>query len=726
MPKKTIIALSLLTLIVISLGFTDHLTLSQLKQHQHALQLWIDGRPVTATLSFFLTYLLVAALSLPGAALLTLAAGALFGHVMGFILVSFASTLGATAAFLLSRYFFKDVIQRRYHSQLQTINRGMEQEGAFYLLTLRLVPIMPFFVINLLMSITPLRTATFYWVSQLGMLPGTLVYVHAGTALGAIEAVGDIFSSTLLIAFTLIGLLPLVAKRVINALQQRRQWAHFERPQQFDRNLVVIGAGAGGLVSAYIAAAVNAKVTLVEQSKMGGDCLNTGCVPSKALIQSSKVAHLIAQADQFGLKATAAKPDFAAIMKRVKEKIAAIEPHDSVERYTQLGVEVIQGQAKLIDPWRIEITLSDGSRQQLTTRATILATGAEPMVPEVEGIEDSRYLTSDTLWAHLCTLTDIPERIALLGGGPIGCELAQALNRLGAKVTLIEQSERLLLREAPEASALITQTLSQEGVQILTQHRLIRCEPNQLVLANTSSNPAAEQTMIPYDCFICAIGRKPRLEGLGLEVFSKKSKKSKKDIHKTPTTLSVNEHLQCLAPNLYAVGDLIGPYRLTHAASHQAWYASVNALFGQFRRFKVDYRVMPSAIFTDPCVARVGLTEAEAIEQQIPYEVTRFDLSELDRAIVDDQTDGFIQLLTRRNSDKLLGVTLVGAQADGLLVQYVTAMKHGIGLNKLLSTIHAYPTMGESSKYAAGVWKRARVSPRLMRLLAAYHAWRLG
>ncbi len=672
-------------------------------------------QPIMVGGAFLLLYVLVTALSLPGAAVMTLAAGALFGLFWGTVIVSFASSIGATMAFLVSRYLLNDAVQNRFSDRLKPINEGIKKDGAFYLFTLRLVPVFPFFLINLLMGLTPIRAATFYWVSQVGMLAGTLVYVNAGTQLAQLDSLSGILSPSLLLSFVLLGVFPLIAKKILAVVKARRVYAAYQKPSHFDRNLIVIGAGAGGLVASLIAAAVKAKVTLVESHKMGGDCLNYGCVPSKALIRSAKLAHQMRQGEHYGLENSDPRFSFRKVMARVHDVIRQIEPHDSIERYEGLGVEVIQGYAKLVDPWTVEIQRNDGVVQRLTSRAIVLATGAQPFVPPLPGIEEVGYVTSDTLWEEFAELDEAPKRLVVLGGGPIGCELAQSFSRLGSEVTQIEMAERIMIREDTEVSELAKASLQRDGVAVLTEHKALRCESEgdskRLIVEHNG-----EEKTIEFDALICAVGRVARLKGYGLEALG----------IETDRTIVTNEYLETLYPNIYAAGDVAGPYQFTHVAAHQAWYAAVNAIFGQFKKFKADYRVIPWTTFIDPEVARVGLSEQEAKEKGIAVEVTRYDLGDLDRAIADSAAYGFVKVLTVPGKDRILGVTIVGEHSGDLLAEFVLAMKHGLGLNKILGTIHTYPTWAEANKYAAGEWKRAHAPTRVLAWLEKYHTWRRG
>ncbi|MEL7560026.1 FAD-dependent oxidoreductase [Stutzerimonas chloritidismutans] len=711
--KVALIALVLVLLagfFVFDVG--QYLTLDALKAQQAALDAQVQAHPWVAGSVFFIVYVLVTALSLPGAALMTLVGGALFGLLGGTLLVSFASTLGATLAMLLSRYLLRNWVQTRFQQRLAKIDQGIEREGASYLFALRLVPVFPFFLINLAMGLTQLPVRTFWWVSQLGMLPGTLLYVNAGRELGQLESLGGILSPGLIGAFVLLGLLPVLSRKALDGFKARKVYAGWNKPRQFDRNLVVIGAGSGGLVSAYIAAAVKAKVTLIEKHKMGGDCLNTGCVPSKALIRSARLASDLKKAEQLGFKPIDAEVDFAAVMARIQRVIATVEPHDSVERYTGLGVEVIEGEARITSPWTVEVEVNS---QRITTRAIVIATGASPTVPRIPGIEQVAPLTSDTVWA----LREQPKRLLVLGGGPIGCELAQAFQRLGCQVTLVQRNERLLPREDADASAAVLAGLRADGVDVRlghnAEHFTVIEGRRQLVSRSRDSDG---DVVIEFDQVLLALGRTANIKGFGAEALRLEVRDN--------GTLATDDYLATRFPNIYAVGDVTGPFQFTHVSSHQAWYGAVNGLFGGFKRFKVDYHVIPWATFTDPEVAHVGLNEQEAQAQGVAYEVTRFGMDELDRAIADEAALGYIKVLTVPGKDQILGATLVGEHAGDLISEYVSAMKHGLGLNKILGTIHIYPTLAEANKSVAGEWKRAHAPARLLRWVAWFHRWRRG
>jgi len=690
----------------------QYFRLDYFKSQQAAIDLLYRERPLLVALVFFALYVLVTAVSLPVAGILTLAAGAIFGLALGTLIVSFASSIGATLAFLASRFLFRDWIRRRFGEKLGAIDAGVKKEGGFYLFTLRLVPAFPFFVINLLLGLTSMKTLTYYWVSQAGMLAGSVVYVNAGTQIAQISSPGDILSAKIAGAFALLGIFPLLAKRIVDMAKARRAYARWVRPTRFERNLVVIGAGSAGLVTAYIAAAVKARVTLIEKHRMGGDCLNTGCVPSKALIRSARFVAHVKRAHEFGIKSATASYDFAEVMERVQRVIKAVAPHDSVERYAGLGVECIEGEAKITSPWTVAVTTA-GSTRTLSTRAIVIAAGARPLVPPIAGIEEVGYYTSDTIW----NLRVLPRRLLVLGGGPIGSELAQCFARLGSQVTQVEMLPRIMMREDPEISALVMQRFRAEGVNVLVNHKarqFISEHGEKLLLCEHQG----AEVRLPFDALLCALGRVANTKGYGLEELGIPLAQA--------NTVETNEYLQTLYPNIYACGDVAGPYQFTHTAAHQAWYAAVNALFGDYRKFKADYSVIPWATFTDPEVARVGLNETEAREKGIAYELSVFDLKELDRAIADEEAHGLIKVLTVPGKDKILGCTIVGEHAGDLIAEYVAAMRHGLGLNKILGTIHIYPTLAEANKYAAGVWKRNHAPQKLLAWVEKFHAWRRG
>lgn len=687
----------------------QYLTLEYIKTQQESLQALTEEHPVLMLGGFFVLYVVVTALSLPGAAVMSLAGAAVFGFLPALIIVSFASSIGATLAFIVARFLLHDTVQAKFGNRLKAINEGVRKDGAFYLFSMRLVPAIPFFLINLLMALTPIKTWTFYWVSQVGMLAGTAVYVNAGTQLGQLESLGGLLSPELIGSFLLLAAFPWIARWIRDRARALEVYKGWDKPESFDRNMVVIGGGSAGLVAAYIGATVKASVSLVEKNRMGGDCLNTGCVPSKTLIKSARTAALSGKAESLGFRSIQTDFRFADVMDRVQRVIKKIEPHDSVERFESLGVDCIQAPARLVSPWEVEIE-ENGRTRRLTTRSIILASGAAPFVPPIPGLEELDYLTSETLWS----LREQPGRLLVLGGGPIGCELAQAFARLGSEVTQVEMLPRLMGREDEDAAEFVRKALEHDGVNVLTQHKAVRfaVEDGEKVLYAESEN---DEQRIVFDQVLLALGRRARKTGLGLEKLGIETAED--------GSLATNEFLQTRYPNIYACGDAAGPFQFTHAAAHQAWHAAVNALFGRFKKFKVDYRYIPWTTFTEPEVARVGVNEREAWERGLDYEVTRYDIDDLDRAMTEEADQGFVKVITARGSDKILGATIVGEHAGELITEFILAMKHGLGLNKILGTIHVYPTFSEANKFAAGEWKKAHAPQKILQWLEKFQRW---
>jgi dihydrolipoamide dehydrogenase len=681
-------------------GGSEYLTLNYLKSQLADFQRLFNEEPLRVTLSFFGIYVLATAISLPGATILTLLAGAIFGTWLGLIISSFASTLGALISFLASRFLLRSLLLQKFQRQFKTIDENIKKDGAIYLATLRLVPIFPFFVINLVMGLTAIKVWTYIWVSQLAMIPGTAVYVYAGREFSQLESLKGIMSPNIIIAFTLLGLLPLIGKFIASFIKSRKVYKGHKKPASYDYNLITIGAGSAGLVTSYIGATLKSKVALIEKDRMGGDCLNTGCVPSKALIKTAKVVHLKNRSVDFGLKEIKMDFNFSDVMERVQRVITEIEPHDSIERYEKLGVHCIKGEAKILSPWSIRI-----GNKTVTSKNIVIATGAGPALPKIPGLDTANYVTSNTIWS----IRELPKKFLIMGGGPIGCELAQAFCRLGSDVTIIEGTERLLSKEDIEVAGLINQTFTDEGIKILTSHT-VQAFKNENGVKKVICNTHGKQIELEYDLILVAVGRKPQTKGFGLEELGVRLRDN--------GTIDVNEYQQSNFPNIYACGDVAGPYQLTHMAAHQAWYCAVNSLFPI--RFKVDYRVVPWCTYTDPEIATVGETESSAKEKGLEYEVTQYELSDLDRAIAEDEKKGFVRVITQKGKDKILGATIVSSQASNMILEYVSAMKNKKGLNSILGTIHVYPSFGEANKYAAGNWKRDHVHPKVMPLLEKY------
>lgn len=707
--NRIIIFLLIIALIIFSVIFFDigsYLTFSELKDKQAQLQSLVSENPYLSAGIYFLIYVIATAISIPGALIFTLAGGALFGFLYGTLLVSFASTIGALLGFLVARYFLHDYVQTRFASRLTLINKKVKEEGALYLLFLRLVPVFPFVLVNLVMALTPIRSFTFYWVSQLGMLPATMIYVNAGTQIAKISSLNDITSPSLLFALALLGALPFISKGIFNVIKSRRLYKSFNKPKSFEYNTVVLGGGSAGLVAAYTTSTLQGKVALIERHQMGGDCLNTGCVPSKSILRSAKFVADIKNHTAFGITNATQNFDYKNIIERVHNKIATIEPKDSVERYTELGVDCERGDATVISPWEVQV-----EGKTLTTKNIIVATGATPALPDIEGLSSIPYFTTDSIWS----LSELPESLVIIGAGPIGCELGQAFARLGSTVTIIQRNAVILPNEDEEAASIIETSLQQDGITLhknFHSEKVIRENSHYAMLGKKDGTAIT----IHFSHVLIATGRKANLQGLDaleLEVDDKQR-------------LVTNDTLQTKYPNIYACGDVTSSMQYTHSASHQAWYAAFNALFHPVKKFKCTLNNMPRAVFTDPEIASIGITEQQAKDNELDYQVTTFPMDDIDRAITDNATTGFIKVITPTNSDKILGACIVGEHASELIAEFVLAKTHGLGLNKILQTVHIYPTRSEINRMVAGKWRRSKLTQRTINLLSKFQSWRLG
>ena len=711
---KVLLILGIIVLVICIkvYGLQDYFHVDFIKKNLEHFQELYARDPVKVMALFMGIYIGATALSLPGAAtLLTLLGGALFGLYGGVVLVSFASTIGATLAFLVSRFLVRDYVQKKFEKNLKSINEGVKKDGWLHLLSLRLLPIFPFFLINVVMGLTPMRAWTFFFVSQLGMLLGTIIYVNTGRELSRIESLQDILSPSLLLAFTLLGIFPLLSRRVFNFFQRRKAYKPFisRKPRQFDYNMIVIGGGAAGLVTSYIARVLKAKVALIEREQMGGDCLYTGCVPSKALLKVAKLVHQAQRGEIYGLSPQDPEVDLSRVMERVHQVIKRIQPHDSKERYEKMGVHCLKGQGLVASPW--EVRLEDRS---LYARTLVVATGARPFLPPIPGISQVEVLTSSNLWK----LEELPQKFLILGGGPIGVEMAQAFQRLGSQVTLVESSPQLLGKEDEDVGEFIKQRLQKEGVKVWTSRRAVEFqEGSDPVLV--CEKKTGETVRVSFDRVLVATGRSPFTEGFGLEDLG-----LEKDDR---GGLAVNRYMQTSLPNIYACGDVVsGSYQLTHMAAHQAWYCAVNGLLGGVKKFSVDTSAVPWATYTDPEVATVGSMEKALKNQGTPYEVVRYDLGGLDRAIADGEDYGFIKVCMARGKDRILGATIVGTRGSDCLMEFITAIKQGWGLGKILSTIHPYPTTVEGNKHLAGRWRQGHAPEKALEALGLYFKWRRG
>lgn len=708
MNRTKIALIALLAIAVLSyitLDIDQYLTLEYAQSQLSDIQQFKNENFALTAFIYFAGYVIATSLSIPGALMITLLGGAIFGVFWGTILVSFASSIGATLAFLVSRYLLRDWVERRFGSYMAPINKGIERDGNFYLFSIRMVPLFPFFVVNLLMGLTAIRTLSFYWVSQLGMFTSTVIYLNAGSELSQISSLSGLVSAPVLFSLVLLGIFPLFARLFLNSLQRKKTLRNFEKPKHFDANVVVIGAGSAGLVASLITAGAKAKVVLIEKHKMGGDCLNTGCVPSKSIIRSGRIMSYIRRAKEYGIDNGQGEVNFQAVMARVQDVIKTIEPHDSVERFTSLGVDVELGDAVVESPYVVRV-----NDRTITTRSIIIATGARPFVPPIPGLDDIDFLTSDSVWS----LEALPKRLLVVGGGPIGCELAQAFSNLGSEVTQVDMSERIMPREDEEVSEAVMRAFREQGIRLLTGHELIKfgtAENGDFMEAEHKG----ETIRVEFDKVLLAVGRKANVEGFGLERLNLRLTEK--------GNLEVNEFLQTSIPNIFACGDVAGPYQFTHMASFQAWFASLNAMLGGLWRSRVNYKVVPWATFTDPEVARVGLSEQEARDQGVEYELTRYEMDHHDRSLADGEAHGFVKVLTEPGKDRILGVTIVGYHAGELIGEFVFAMTHGMGLKKISAVTHIYPTLLEANKFAANAWRNERLPEKYFPYLNKFFAW---
>lgn len=708
--KYLILFLLILILILYYLFFPkEYLSLAFVKENINSIKNYVNYNYTTSALSYLIIYSLSSALAIPSALILTLSSGILFGLVPGILLTSLGSTLGAVLAFLISRYLFLDLFKSKFRNQYEQMDKEIKKNGNLHLLTLRLVPIFPFWLVNLLMGLSEISLWRYLFISFAGMIPATIVYVYAGLSLSSISELRDVISPSIFFSLLLLSILPYVLRAVVNYYLKKKLYRHYKKPRAFDYNLIIIGGGSAGLVTTFIARILKAKVAIIEKEKMGGDCLNTGCVPSKSLIKIAKIISYGKTPSSWGLKNINIDFSFEDIMNKIHSIIKEIEPHDSIVRYTQLGAECFLGQAQILSPWEVQI-----GEKIISAKYLVIATGARPIIPQIPGIESISPLTSENIWQ----LKKQPARLGILGGGVIAAELAQAFSRLGSSVFIIEESSRILSREDEDASGLIHEIFIKEGIKIYTSHTLKKCEKSGDEKILLCIDREGREISLVCDQLFIAIGRKATTSGFGLE-------KIKLDLNDNGS-IKVNEYMQTSLPNIFACGDVAGPFNLTHAASHQAWHTTVNALLGFIKMFKINYSVLPVCTYTDPEIATVGYSKAELIKKSIPFEETIFPMKDLDRAIIEGETCGFVKVFTPPNSDKILGVVIISAEASTMILEFTLAMKHNLGLNKILNTIHAYPGMGEANKYLAGRWKQRKSRLNLLKALERFHTFSRG
>ncbi len=691
-----------------TLDLGQYLTLESIKANSGALHAKVQAYPWWSRSLFFIVYALLTALSFPGTVVLTLLAGALFGLLEGTLLVSLASNFGAVAAMLISRFLLRDWIQRRFGKQIAGINRGLARDGAFYLVSLRLIPIVPFVLLNPALGLTRVGLWTFWWTTQLGMLPGHAIYVNAGRQLVRIDSLSGILSPGMITTLVLLAVFPLVATRLLTSYKARLAYRGWRRPKHFERNLVVVGGGTGGLATARIAASLCARVSLLERERLGGVAMHEGGVPARALRRQANRLHGL-RSDPRVASSLDVAGGFSQAMDDMQRLTRAAMKSASSEHYARLGVEVIMAEGRLSSPWTVEA----GGRS-LSSRAIVIATGSRPCVPPIAGLEAIEPLTCDNLW----DLREPPGRLLVLGGGAGACEFAQSFQRLGCQVTLVSERETLLEQEDPEAAGVVLAALRADGVELQLGLAPLRVEVDGDECLLVCRRGEEGEQALPFDRLLLALGQHADIRGLGLDELGLRCGED--------GSLEVDEYLTTRFPNIYAVGSVAGPYGAPHVAEHQAWYAAVNALFGDFKRFAVSERVIPRAVFTTPEVASVGLSEPEARAQGTEFDVTRVPLGALSGAIAEEAGEGFIKVLTERGKDRILGVSIVGEQASETLAGFVVAMKHKIGMNRLADTVHLGATLGDASRLLAETWQRQHRPLRLLRWAERLNRWRLG
>lgn len=685
----------------------QYLTLEMIQAKSGALRDQVQAHPWWAGSVFFAAYVALTVMSFPGTVVLTLLAGALFGLVGGTLMVSFASNIGALFAMLISRFLLRDWIQRRFAKQIASINRGLERDGAFYLFSLRLIPLVPFVLLNPALGLTRVSMWTFWWTTQAGMLPGHAIYVGAGRQLARIREISDILSPSLIGTLALLAIFPLAATKLLTLYKARKVYSGWQKPKSFEHNLVVIGGGSGGLTAARIAASMKARVALVERERLGGAALHSGSVPARALMRAANLHHTLRQGGTLGIRMHT-EVDFAEVMRQVRRTLDEAQGQVTAESSKTAGLEMVRGSAQLTSPWSVQV----GNRT-LCSRAIVIATGSHAIIPPIPGLEEVEPLTCENVW----DLQQRPERLLVMGGEANACELAQAFQRLGCQVTLVVEGDMLLASAEPEARQAVTDALCADGVQVL-----LKVSPQRFEVAESERRLVCsideQNRFLAFDQVLLALGREAHLHDLGLEKLKLSTRED--------GSLEVDEYLATRYPNIYAVGAVTGPDSSFQSAKHHAWYAAANGLFSGFRRFMVSDRVVPRVAFTSPEIASVGLTEAQAKLAELEYEVTMLDLDSLEAAQMSIGNSGFLKVLTERGRDRIIGVTLVGDGASETLAVFVLAMKHKLGLNKLRRTVHINPTLAEASLAVAEAWRRAHTAKRSQTWAARLHRWRLG
>jgi pyruvate/2-oxoglutarate dehydrogenase complex dihydrolipoamide dehydrogenase (E3) component/uncharacterized membrane protein YdjX (TVP38/TMEM64 family) len=700
-----------------------------------------------------LAYVICTVFFIPGSAI-TIGSGTLFGLKTGFFVVVVGANLGALCSFLLARTFLRERVARwaEGNPKFRSLDQAIGQQGFKMVLLTRLSPIFPFVLLNYFLGLTAVRTTSYVLANLLGMLPATFLFVYIGAA--ARDAItGQMAASAGLLQQVLkyVGLLATVgvvvmvtriARKALREAEAAQGSGRAEKPRidaeheptpvagmmlvndPHDRqlienchppgwqnptpagkyNLVVIGAGTAGLVSAAGAAGLGARAALIERTLLGGDCLNVGCVPSKGLIRAARAAHEARSGKEFGVQLKCEPTaTFSAAMERMRRLRAGISAHDSAERFRKLGVDVYIGHGRFVDPSVVEV---DGRR--LKFDRAVIATGARPAELSIPGLRDADYYTNETIF----TLTQLPKCLAVIGAGPIGCELAQCFRRFGSEVVVITDGTEVLPKEDPDAAAIIRKQLEHEGVRIVTRGLIQRVSVNGAGKTLTlKSNGNSDE--IRCDAILVSVGRQPNLEGLGLEEAG---------VEFTRSGVVVNERMRTSNRRIYAAGDVCSKYKFTHAADAMARIVIANALF--FARRKVTDLVIPWCTYTDPEIAHVGYYEKDARAAGFDVATITESLNHVDRAILDGEDEGFARVHYDRKSGRILGGTLVARHAGEMINELTLAMVTKQNMSSLSSTIHSYPTQAEVLRKIGDAYMRTKLTPTVKKAFATWLAWR--
>ncbi|HEX4987542.1 MAG TPA: FAD-containing oxidoreductase [Candidatus Binatia bacterium] len=748
--KKSRVILLVALLVVVGVGFF----FLPLRQWFTQLESHVQSLGTLGPAAVVLAYVLCTVLLIP-ASIITLGAGTLFGLKTGFIVVVIGANLGAFCSFLLARTFLREKVAHwaQANAKFRFLDEAIGRQGFKMVLLTRLSPIFPFILLNYFLGLTAVRTGAYVLGNLFGMLPATFLFVYIGAAArdaigGPTDTAADFYQQILkyvglLATIGVVTLVTRMARRALREAEQSQEGSAVAGKPRFDPNyrpaaldemtivgdrydqqlidnchppgwvnptparkynLVVIGAGTAGLVSAAGAAKLGAKVALIERNLMGGDCLNVGCVPSKAIIRAARAVVDSRNGAEFGLHSNS-QPEinFAAAMERMRRLRAEISAHDSVDRFRKLGVDVYIGNGRFIGASTIEI---DGTRLEFSR--AIIATGARAAELPIAGLADAGYYTNETIF----TFTELPRRMVVIGAGPVGCELAQCFQRFGCQVTVITDGAQILPKEDHDAAAVLRQRLSREGVRIITSGII------QQVSSNGSGKRVSVATdgtthEVECDAILVSVGRKPNLEGLELDIAA---------VDYTSQGVVVDNRLRTTNPRVYAAGDVCSRYKFTHAADAMARIVIANALF--LARRKVTDLVIPWCTYTDPEVAHVGYYEKEARAAGFNVATITESLTDVDRAVLDGEEEGFARVHYDNKTGRILGGTLVARHAGEMINELTLAMVAKQSVSVLSSTIHSYPTQAEVWRKIGDGYMFTKLTPTVKKVFERWLMWR--